>query len=464
MKIDVGSRLVITEPTDVVLDYCRTRLILDNPEYYKKERMGLFIGDTPRNLRLYETVGEGLWLPFGCLRDIWKMHPVADDYTTDFADFKAMEYESHIDLYPYQQTAVEKAIKAKNGVLVMPCGAGKTQCGLEIISRIGGRALWLTHTQDLLSQSMERANAVLDVVNGRNGTITAGKIEIGTHITFATVQTMAKKIDTALFRNCWDVIIVDECHHAAGTPTKLTQFYTVISRLAARYKIGLTATPKRADGLEQSMFYLLGDTIHEVSREEVAHTTCPIKVQTIETGWIPEYNCILMGDGTIDYNKVIDAMIHDEDRYNVVFGDILGLQGATMVLANRVEYLDRMCADMRGCGKRAVCLSGKGQRKAVKAERKAALQALNNGELDYVFCTYQLAAEGLDVPKLRYIVFSTPEQNERVVMQSIGRAGRKADGKEYGTVVDFVDEFGLYKSWYKKRLSVYKKLNCGIIE
>lgn len=783
MKIDVGSRLVITEPTDAVLEYCRTRLVLDNPEYYKKERMGLFLGDTPRNLRLYETVGEGLWLPFGCLRDIWKMHPVADDYTTDFADFKAMEYESHIDLYPYQQTAVEKAIKAKNGVLVMPCGGGKTMVGLELIARIGGRALWLTHTQDLLSQSMERANAVLDVVNGRNGTITAGKIEIGTHITFATVQTMAKKIDTALFRDCWDVIIVDECmpgetmidvpdgkkelkylrngdiitsynrnteklenkrvthvfknkahdivkvklsngeeivctgnhpiftkngqwidaerlvqndyvlrlvwktgrdrydakniqtqsvkkgllllfkgmlnkrrshkkcvdrrtpencignyeqnkskisrsdcgaydykesdekcrceesgikqaernrassknkmwkrngadcattdvnacacsrecrglcrvsdtdkdaerfgisnllqgrysvnrsnagnrgrrkltlcnrktktgsekravfewvrvesveiqqqtgdgtfgglcsdgyvynievednnnyfadgilvhncHHAAGTPTKLTQFYKVISRLAARYKIGLTATPKRADGLEQSMFYLLGDTIHEVSREEVAHTTCPIKVQKIETGWIPEYDCILMGDGTIDYNKVIDAMIHDESRYHIVFGDILLLRGATMVLANRVEYLQKMCDDLVGCGKRAICLSGQGQSKKAKAERKAALQALNNGELDCVFCTFQLAKEGLDVPNLRYVVFVTPEQNESTVIQAVGRVGRKADGKEYGTVIDFVDDFGMYREWYKKRVRYYKKIDAEIKE
>lgn len=464
MKIDVGSRLVITEPTDAVLEYCRTRLVLDNPEYYKKERMGLFLGDTPRNLRLYETVGEGLWLPFGCLRDIWKMHPVADDYTTDFADFKAMEYESHIDLYPYQQTAVEKAIKAKNGVLVMPCGSGKTVCGLEIISRIGGRALWLTHTQDLLSQSMERANAVLDVVNGRNGTITAGKVEIGTHITFATVQTMAKKIDTALFRDCWDVIIVDECAHCAGAPTRVTQFYKVISRLAARYKIGLTATPKRADGLEQSMFYLLGDTIHEVSREEVAHTTCPIKVQTIETGWIPEYDCILMGDGTIDYNKVIDVMIHDEDRYNVVFGNILGLQGATMVLANRVEYLQNLCTTAENHGKRCVCISGQGQSKKAKAERKAALQALNTGELDCIFASYMLASEGLDVPNLRNIVFATPEKNPTTVTQSVGRVGRKAEGKEYGTVIDFVDDFGMYKNFYKERLKVYKKLNCDIIE
>ena len=772
MKIDVGNRLIIVEPTAEVLAYCKSELVLDNPDYYKKEQMGKWTGDTPKTICLYETVADAVWLPFGCLRDIWNMHPVKEDYTTDFAPIEPVSYTSRINLYPYQETAVEKAINAKNGVIVMPCGAGKTQCGLEIIARLGGRALWLTHTEDLLNQSMERAKAVLDI-DGSFGKITAGKVEIGTHITFATVQTLAKKIDTAIFRNVWSVVIVDECmpgntmidtpsgkkelknllngdiitsyntntgrienkcithvfkskahdivkvklsngekivctgnhpiftkngqwidaerlrggdyvmqilwegdqrrkaikrkniplqknrirllwkrmfkrilsqnikrdneknecpvsrsdcgahdheqsdercrcaeggikqaerngtssqgemwerkgidgattnadactcdkecrglcrvsdtnknaegfgvsdllqggysvnradagdrgrrkltfcnrkkktgrekravfewvrvecieiqqqtgdgtfgglcadgyvynievednnnyfandilvhncHHAAGSPTRLTQFYKVISKLAARHKFGLTATPKRADGLEQSMFYLLGAKVHEVSRDEVAHTTCPIEVIKVETGWMPDYDCVLMGDGTIDYNKVIDAMIHDESRYQLVLGQLRRLIDGVIVLGNRVEYLKRMCDDYNEyCGK-AVCLSGQGQSKKAKAERKAALEKLNNGELDVIFCTYQLAAEGLDVPNLRYVVFATPEQNERVVQQAVGRVGRKADGKTYGTVIDFIDEFGLYKSWWKKRLSVYNKLNCDIIE
>lgn len=49
------------------------------------------------------------------------------------------------------------------------------------------------------------------------------------------------------------------------------------------------------------------------------------------------------------------------------------------------------------------------------------------------------------------------------VTQSVGRVGRIAKGKKYGTVIDFVDDFGLYKSWEKKRLSVYKKLGYDII-
>ncbi len=466
MKIRVTNRLIISDPTTDIIEYCERNLVLDNPDYYKKQRygkwtpQGMIYSGIPEHIWLYEQMGDELWLPFGCFRDIWAVHPIKDDYILEFAPIRPCEYVSNIDLYPYQETAVEKAIKAKNGVLVMPCGSGKTQCGLEIIARIGGRALWLTHTQDLLNQSKSRAESVLS--QGGYGTITAGKVNVGTHITFATIQTLAKRIDILDFKDAFDVIIVDEAQHCAGTPTRVTQFYKVISRLSARYKIGLTATPKRSDGLQAAMFALLGGKIHEVTREEVAHTTCPIKVEVMQTGWTPDYDAVLMGDGSIDYSKVIDNMIHDENRYQLVFNQIRRYIDGMMVLANRVEYLKRMCDDYNTyCGK-AVCLSGQGQSKKVRQERKEALEKLNNGDIDCIFATYQLAKEGLDVPNLRYVVFATPEQDETTVIQSVGRVGRKAEGKKSGTVIDFVDDFGMYQGWYKKRKGYYKKIGAEV--
>jgi superfamily II DNA or RNA helicase len=807
MKVRISNRLYIEQPTSAVKAYCQKNLVLDNPDFYKAEKQGRWTGNIPRKIMLYEIHGVDYWLPFGCLQDLWRIHPYKSDYINEISPIEPIKYESSINLYPYQTKAVHKALYAKNGVLVMPCGSGKglpidakictptgwkrngdlqigdavigsngkatrvtgifdrgkvdaykitfsdeveticdkdhlwtvqkqsqraesknwfventeniyrhyqdmkcrsqylyipvvepvnyycysekdlsmnpwllgfllgdgcfqqsmismstneddlrekvvdiigkdygscewlvhkskydyrfcggyvfhdiktldlyckhsyekfipaeymynsievrlavlqglfdadghisngttfeysttsklladnvveiieslggtakvrikkptytykgekqtgktayriffklykfkpftsekhtaaykertnykeayriikkiepyepiisrcitvdaedqlyvtehyvvthnTQCGLEIIARIGGRALWLTHTQDLLNQSKSRAESVL----GKEGygTITAGKVNIGTHITFATVQTMAK-LDLSQYKDTWDVIIVDEAQHCAGSPTRVTQFYKVVSSLSARHKYGLTATPKRADRLEAAMFAILGGKIHEVSREEVAHTTCPVKVSVIPTGWMPDYEAVLMYDGTIDYNKVIDAMIHDENRFNKVMDIINEIPHAcpTMVLANRVEYLKDMCVNYEKTG---VCLSGQGQSKKAKEERKRALEALNNGELDCIFCTYSLAAEGLDVPNLRYIVFATPEKNDVTVTQATGRVGRKAEGKEYGTVIDFVDLFGLYQGFYKERLKVYKKLNCDIME
>ena len=450
MKITVNSKIIVAEPTPAVEKWCREWLVIDNPEYYKKERMGKWTGNTPRDIWLYERSGNELWIPFGCMMHIWRLCVKCTPWHMEIAPIRPVSYQSGISLYSYQEKAVSEALRLKNGVLVMPCGSGKTQCGLEIISRIGGRALWLTHTQDLLNQSKRRAESVLTMPAGAIGTITAGKVNIGTHITFATVQTLSK-LDLSRYTDQWDVIIVDECQHCAGSPTRVTQFYRVVSQLSARYKIGLTATPKRADSLERSMFALLGPKIHEVTREEVADTTCPIHVQQVSTGWYPDCDCVLMGDGTIDYSKVIDNMIHDTDRYKVVLRVIDKLDGPAIVLANRVEYLQNLCDSLFYLGKKCICLSGMGQSKKAKEERKVALTRLNNSELDIIFATYQLSKEGLDVPNLRYVVLSTPEKDETTVIQSVGRVGRKADGKAYGTVIDFVDDFGMYKGWSKKR-------------
>ena len=457
MIINVGEKLRITDPTPAIEKWCKEHLVLDNPDYYKKERMGKWTGNTPKSIWLYEKMGNELWLPFGCVRDVWRMCVRGLQWNAEFSQIRHVRYNSGISLYPYQEKAVNEAIRIKNGILVMPCGSGKTQSGLEIISRVGGRALWLTHTQDLLNQSKKRAESVLGYVGV--GTITAGKVNIGNGITFATVQTMCK-LDLSQYRNAWDIIIVDECQHCAGSPTRVTQFYKVMSSLCARYKIGLTATPKRADGLERSMFVLLGGIIYEVSREDVAHTTCPIKVEQIQTGWMPDYECILMSDGTIDYSKVIDNMIHDKDRYKLVLEYLDQIDGPCIVLANRVEYLQRMCDDYKITHGKSICLSGMGQSKAVKEQRKEALNRLNNGELNVIFATYQLAKEGLDVPNLRYVVFSTPEKNETTIIQAAGRVGRKADGKECGIVIDFVDSFGMYQGWAKKRIGYYKKIGA----
>jgi superfamily II DNA/RNA helicase len=158
-------------------------------------------------------------------------------------------------------------------------------------------------------------------------------------------------------------------------------------------------------------------------------------------------------------------MIHDEERYNLILDKICCFVGPAMVLANRVEYLQRMCSDYKEYQYgNAICLSGQGQSKKAKAERKQALEALNNGELDCIFATYQLAKEGLDVPNLRHVVFATPEKDETTVIQSVGRVGRKAEGKTHGTVWDFVDLFGMYQGYFKKRKGYYKKIGAEVVE
>lgn len=454
----VNNRIRVMDPTDEMYRWAHVNLVLDNPDYYKKLRMNKWLGNTPEYIYLYENVGSELWLPFGTITDFYRQFHNQCTFQKAIADKRSVRYESNIDLYDYQAEAVEVALGKRNGVIVMPCGSGKTQTALEIVSRIGGRCLWLTHTYDLLNQSMSRAKSVL-TTSARYGKITAGKVDIGEGITFATVQTLSK-LDLSQYKSTWDVIIVDECQHCCGSPTKVTQFYKVVNSLSARYKFGLTATPKRADGLEKAMFALLGNVICRITKDRVENTTCPVKVESVETGYIPDYDAVLLGDGTIDYSKLVDDLIQNPERFELVKEKIESLDGSAIVLANRVDYLKRLDEAYSG---RSICLSLLGQSKKAKEERKEALIALNNGDLDCVFASYKLAAEGLDCPNLRYVMLATPEKDPSLIQQATGRVGRKSDGKDYGSVIDFVDNFGMYKGWSKKRKEVYKKLGYDIM-
>ena len=100
MKITVNSKIIVIDPTPAVQKWCRENLVIDNPEYYKKERMGKWTGNTPRDIWLYERMGDELWIPFGCLQSIWRLCVRGVQWNVQIADIRSVLYQSGIDLYP----------------------------------------------------------------------------------------------------------------------------------------------------------------------------------------------------------------------------------------------------------------------------------------------------------------------------------------------------------------------------
>lgn len=463
MNFYLSNKVVIEDYTPEVLAYCKGTLTFANPDYLKKEAMGKWTGNTQREIVLYERAGNRLYIPFGECQKVYKAFK--NDITrvnVRICPLRARKYESNINLYDYQQSAVEAVLRAKNGILVAPCGSGKTQMGLEAVARIGGKTLWLTHTTDLLTQSMNRARQCFGLPASEYGTITAGKVNIGNTLTFATVQT-ASNIDLSQYRDEWDVVVTDECQKVAGSPTKMMMFYKVLSALSARFKLGLTATPYRADGLERCMFALLGDVIHEVPQSAVAGNTVPVRVKFVNTGYMPDIDDITYGDGTLNYAKLISDITENKDRNAVIVGEIqrAAQNGGVLVLSDRLQHLDALERVVHGSGQRTARL-GIASTKAEKERRARILTDLNNGALNVVFATFKLAKEGLDVPNLRTIVFATPQKDKATVIQSAGRVARKAEGKKFGRVIDFIDDFGIFYGYASKRKKYYKSLNYEV--
>ncbi len=212
MQITVGNVITVEHPSPELLHWCEKNLTLSNPEYAKKMRMGFWVGNTPKTLCLYEIRGGKLIIPYGCLKEIAPFLAGAA-VQNDLKPPVNVDYGEPIPLYPYQQKAVDEAVRGLYGIIQSRAGSGKTQIGIALIREYGRRALWLTHTADLFRQSKERAERYMD--RSLIGTITEGKVNIGKGVTFATIQTMCR-LDLAQYKDMWDVIVVDECF-PAGT-------------------------------------------------------------------------------------------------------------------------------------------------------------------------------------------------------------------------------------------------------
>lgn len=455
----IKNELIIDNPTNAMRKWCRDNLTIPNPQYAKAEEKGKWTGNIAKTLQMYYTVGSQLRLPFGIARKFYKLFKNdVSQINALFAPIRRKTYNSSISLREYQKNAVEAALKARNGVLVSPCGSGKSEMGLEIAARISGRTLWIVHTWDLANQILNRAAIRYNIPKESYGQIAAGKVNIGDVFTVATVQTLSR-IDLSKIQNEFDCIIVDECQHVCSSADKVTQFEKVITSLCSPYLYGITATPYRADGLERCMFALLGDVIHEVPQSAVAGNTVPVRVKFIDTGYKPDIDKITDGDGTLNYAKLISDITENKDRNAVIVGEIqrAAQNGGVLVLSDRLQHLDSMEKRLCAVLPYRTARLGIASTKAEKERRARILTDLNSGALNVVFATYKLAKEGLDVPNLRTVVFATPQKDKTTVIQSAGRVARKADGKDFGTVIDFSDNFGLLYSYERKRKNFYKK-------
>lgn len=440
----------------------RPLLTFDNPDYWKKVQMGKWAGGTPQNISLIRRDGLDLVIPFGMLPWVFGRKSFFVAVSSGFPALRAFDYKSAINLYGYQENAVSAALRARQGVIVAPCGSGKTQIGLELVARIGGRALWITHTADLLNQSMERAKSVFGCDPSTFGTITAGKMSVGESITFSTVQTLFR-VDLSAIRDSFDVVIVDECHHCVGTPTQVTMFSRVLSSIRARHKYGLTATPKRADGLTPCMYALIGDKAYEISQADVEATTCPVEVEFVPTGFKPDMTQIIMPDGTMSFPRFINQITQDEQRNNQIAGVAASSDFPCLVLTDRVAHVEKLAKLIQGYGggRTVACLYGAGS----KEDRKRYIQKAINGDVQVLIGTFALAREGLDIPALRTLVMATPQKNESVIIQSAGRVARNSQGKTVGKVIDFEDRgFPMLVGWAKKRKALYKRMGFSSVD
>lgn len=166
------------------------------------------------------------------------------------------------------------------------------------------------------------------------------------------------------------------------------------------------------------------------------------------------------GIGTLLYTKLPSDIALNEDRNKIII-DLLEKEkdNYCLILSDRLEGLEYLHNRIGG-----LFINGKMTTKKAKQEREKAIEKMRNKQEHYLFATYSLAKEGLDIKSLNRLFLLAPTKNKIVLIQSIGRIERKDEGKETPICYDFVDNDIYFQKAWKTRKGIYKKNGNKIID
>ena len=347
--------------------------------------------------------------------------------------------------YSFQQEILDR-LEAEREVhgrwrnlVVAATGTGKTVIAAFDLKRLRGHArlgadptvLFVAHRREILEQS-KRVFAHVLGDPGFGEILVGGEEPVRWKHVFASVQSLASRRVEALEPERFDVVIVDEFHHAEA-PT----YVRLLEHLRPKLLLGLTATPERADGLD-------------VRRWFDGHTAATLRIwEALERDLLSPFHYFGCYDG-VDVRGIqwkrggydtagLDELYTGNDaRARVVLREIhdkvadphaMRALGFCVSVAH-AEYMARVTRD---AGINAVALSGA----SPPDERAAGLRDLREGRLQVIY-SVDLFNEGLDLPAVDVVLLLRPTESATVFLQQLGRGLRHAEGKSHLTVLDFV--------------------------
>lgn len=441
------------EIPDVIFERIKNDLTFDNPKYINALKYNLSTWKIPKKKKSY-FLSKYIYMPKGYIDDLIQ---ILNDSNIEFKiiDKRTLGKEhifSYIgELRQYQTKAVLNALKEEMGIITIPCGGGKSHCAMAIIANRRQPTLILVHTKDLMQQWIEMIYNFMAIQKENIGVIASGKYRIKP-ITIAMTQTLArsKTINYEDLNSYFGQVIFEESHHQPAD-----SFAKVASNFTCVYQLGLSATPYRTDGLSKLIQCYVGKISAVITEDELKAEGKRIKPKIIQrnTNFESDYNY----DST-SFNRLIDHLTNDLERNILISEDIyreVSKNHYCLVLSARVEHSKRLNDGLSALEINTEILDSSSPTK----KRKEVIGKMNEGKIQVLFATGQLAGEGLDIPRLDRLFLVTPVKAKGKVTQFIGRICRTFEGKKDAIVYDYVDyKIGICQGMYQLRLkNVYSK-------
>ena len=327
---------------------------------------------------------------------------------------------------------------ANKALLISATGTGKTFLSAFDVERVNPkRILFVVHRRTIAQKSLDTFKQLMP---HRTMSLYSGTERGRGDFLFATIQTVARDISEGVFNsNDFDYIIIDETHRAeANSYRSLLEFFK------PNFLLGMTATPERTDGGD---IFKLFD--HNIAYEIRLH-------QALEEEMLAPFHYYGVTDLTVngetiddhsDFSKLVsdERVKHIVEKANFYRCDSGKVRG--LMFCSRKAEANELSARLLDYGFKAVALTGE----STEDERKKSIDQLEEGIIDYII-TVDIFNEGIDIPLVNQVIMLRPTQSAIIFVQQLGRGLRKAAGKEYLTVIDFI---GNYSNSYLIPIALY---------
>ncbi|MCK5293966.1 MAG: DEAD/DEAH box helicase [Arcobacteraceae bacterium] len=406
----------------------------DNPQIQILQSLRKPIYNIPKKIYSFNVDNNILTLPRGLMRDVIYL---LNDYNIKYKmiDNRMIIEEKFpkilFNLRDEQQIACDNITKKDFSICVAPPGFGKTLIGAKMIEQRGVNTLVIVNKNILLDQWIERFVDYFGMERDEIGYLGKGKNKLNNRLDIGTMQSLKNNFD--IIKN-YSFVIVDECHHIPA----LT-FENIIKQFRGKYILGLSATPKRKDGMDPILFQQLGNIAYEVKRKN----TTKNNLKVVTTNFTSEVD---------NFSDLIGEISNDENRNNLIVEQILKYKKRKiLLLTDRIEHIENLAKLLDNVGLDFISIHGS-QKKQDKEENLKKVISSN-----LVLATTSYFGEGIDFPHLNTIIFATPISYYGRLVQYLGRIGRGGDDCLAIDILD--DKNNFTKSAFRKRQDGYKQLH-----
>lgn len=323
-------------------------------------------------------------------------------------------------LRPYQSEAAESFWHGGSGVVVLPCGAGKTLVGAAAMAHAQATTLILvTNTvsaRQWKDELVRRTSLTPDEIGEYSGSVKEIR-----PVTIATYQVLTMRRKGAyphlelLDARDWGLVVYDEVHLLPAPIFRMT------ADLQARRRLGLTATLVREDGREGDVFSLIGPKRYDAPWKDIE-----------AQGWIAPADCVEVRVTLPADERLVYATAEADERYRIascthhkidVVKDIVASHAGkpTLVIGQYLEQLDEIASSLG-----APVIEGK---TSVK-ERQRLFDAFRSGEIDLLVVS-KVANFSVDLPSAEVAIqVSGAYGSRQEEAQRLGRLLRPGDGNK----------------------------------